>query len=303
MNLIPPLLPWTRFKFKKALVTGANGFLGKNLCQYLASKTISVTALSKEEFNLPKVNCIKGDITNKKDLEKATNGTEVVFHLAAQSHPSESQKNEQEDYRINVLGTKNVLEQSKKAGAKCLVFTSSSMVYGIPSKLPVNEKHPLSPNTVYGKHKLLAEQECIKEATKDFRVVIARLSNIFGKGQKNRVIPDLIEKSRTQEKIEILGNSADTRDFLHVSDAVRGLHLLAERGKNKEAYNIGSGTETEIKELAETIMFIQGIQKPLIHKYLPQERTRIYLDITKARKIGFRVKTSLVEGLRQTISE
>ncbi len=323
---------------KRVLVTGACGFLGSRLCKVLAEKGVKVVAFianrksnatkafgsldcklrkeicktfavynSHEKRELPFAECFDGDILKPEDLEKALRGCDAVYHLAAQSAPKVSEENEKEDFEINVVGTRNALEAAQKAGCKVFVFTSSSYVYGDNGKTPVTEHSKLAPAKVYGKHKLAAEECCRAFAKKGkMRVVIARLFNAYGPGQKGRVVPDLIGKAIAAkgDSFEVLGNCADFRDLLFVDDALRALVLLAEKGENNSAYNVASGTVVEIKGLAEMIANAVGNgKKPLCSKFDEKTAYGAVADVSKLKALGWRPEVSLEEGLEKCVQD
>ncbi|MFQ5406132.1 MAG: NAD-dependent epimerase/dehydratase family protein [Candidatus Micrarchaeia archaeon] len=293
--------------FQKVLVTGAGGFLGTHLCAKLASQGMQVTAFVQKNQSAPlNTTAFEGDVLNLQDLEKAMQGVDAVFHLAGQTTPKKAQENPQEDFKINVQGTKNALEAAEKNSVDTFLFTSTSYVYGFHGKTPLKESLECSPDKEYGKSKLAAEKLCrlFAQEGKINRAVISRLFNVYGPGQKGRVIPDLIQKARTTQgnSFEVLGNCADFRDFLYVDDAVDALVLLAQKGQNGESYNVANGKSIEVKELAEKIAQATNTSKlPSCAKYDPATSRGMNANNTKLRQLGWSPSTHLEEGLKKCL--
>lgn len=278
---------------KSALVTGATGFIGSNLFSKLEKKGVLTKGFSRDRGNFSG-ECIIGDLSDFNSVKKACEGVDAVFHLAGTSYPSHTEKYLQKDFESTVSGTLNLLEAARNCSVKKVVFASSAYVYGPPKSLPISESHPLLPDTFYGLNKLLAEEACRYYSKKGPECVIARIFNAFGAGQQNRVIPDLIKKAKTNsEYFEILGNAADSRDFLDVGQVSAALILLADNGANGEAYNIASGVETNILELAENILKAilrkdKYFKKKLKYQFDRNTARRNFADISKLKSIGFK---------------
>lgn len=274
---------------ERVLITGCNGFLGSALRVGLEGQGHKVTGFSNSR---PAE--IVGDLRSYADVERAVAGADRVFHLGGISSALDSDKNPIADFEINALGTFNVLRAAQKARVQKVVFTSSAYVYGKPEKLPIKETAQLKPTSYYGQSKLVAEEYCRYFSRKGVDVSIARIFNAFGKGQENRVIPDLISRmSLPDGTFTLKGNSADSRDFLSVSQVVDALILLGNSGKSGEAYNVGSGKETQMKELAELIRDAfartnSGFKKQIRHNFDARTSQRNQADVSKLKALGFR---------------
>ncbi|MFH0971178.1 MAG: NAD-dependent epimerase/dehydratase family protein [Candidatus Micrarchaeota archaeon] len=279
-------------EFKRALVTGSGGFIGSALCLHLKKRHIFVRGFSKEKERFSDES-IAGDLKDFEALERACKGIDVVFHLAGMAYPSNTGTFTQEEIDVNVKGTLNVLEAAKMNGVKTVVYASSAYVYGKPVKLPISENHPLLPDTFYGFFKLLGEESCKYYSRNGLRCVIARIFNAFGKGQQKRVIPDLIRKAEAAgDELAVGGNSADSRDFIGIDRVVEAFLLLAEKAENGEAYNVASGTETNMRDLAELICSAfkkksKSFKKRVTHNFNNSNARRNVADISKIAGLGF----------------
>ncbi len=248
----------------KALITGANGFVGKHLSDLLQKKGFVVFAADLNKTKNNRINFIKIDITNKKqvsDLIKKVK-PDYIFHLAAISSVKTCKDNPKLTQKINIGGTKNIMLAciENKINPKILI-TSYAYIYGIPKYLPIDESHPVNPINKYGKSKLEQENISLKFFKQDkLNVIISRSFNHIGPNQAvGFVCSDFakqiaeIEKGLTKPKIHV-GNLNSKRDFTDVRDMVRAYLLLIERGKSGEIYNLGSGKCYIIKEILKKLI-------------------------------------------------
>ncbi|MEK6954522.1 MAG: NAD-dependent epimerase/dehydratase family protein [Candidatus Micrarchaeota archaeon] len=275
----------------KVLVTGGRGFIGSHLSKFLEGKGHDVSIFSKRDGKGG------GDIADYDSVLKATSGIDWVFHLAGVSSVSKTGEGSDEIFKSNIAGTHNVLLACHQNKVERVVFASSSYVYGKPQSIPVSEKSALAPRTLYGLSKLVGEEYCRYYSRIGLQTIIARLFNAFGEGQTGRVVPDFILRyKKSKSPVEILGNSADSRDFLSIDQACLALLLLAEKGKSGEAYNVGSGVETRILDLAKLIAQEMGskndaLRKDLNYEYDEGSALRMFADIGKLKALGFTPKS------------
>ena len=274
------------------LVTGADGFIGKHLVAELESKAYCVRTHTLQD----------GDIAAG---ELHCDGVQHVFHLAARSFVPESWTSSADFYRVNILGTVNVLELCRRTGAALTYI--SSYVYGIPRTQPVAEDHPLQALNPYGHTKILAEETCRFYAQQHgLRICIVRPFNIYGVGQDNRfLIPLLVRQaiSETSNVIEV-ADDRPRRDFLYVTDLVRLLVATLESDKSG-AYNAGSGVSVSIAEIVEVLNRLLPTPKKLVSRgeSRAQEVFELYADIGKARReLGWAPTVDLAEGLRHLVA-
>jgi UDP-glucose 4-epimerase len=301
---------------KEVVVTGGAGFIGSNLCRTLLKQGAKVTAYDNlysgkiefiEDLMDKGLNFVQEDIRDTEALEKATKNCEIIFHLAAQTSVPFSMENPKEDAEINVVGTLNVLEAARKAGAR-VVFTSSCAVYGNPER-PTSETHPTHPIAFYGLSKLLGENCCrFYQEIYGLEAVIFRIFNVYGP-DCHGVIYDFLNKlQKTPNKLEVLGTGRQSRDFVYITDMVNALLKAATSpAAPGEAFNIGTGTTTSVSELAEMIIEILGLKNVEVY-FTGGQAWEGDMDITLAdnskavNKLQWRPKVSLKEGLKKLIS-
>ena len=255
---------------EKVVVTGGAGFIGSNLCRKLLQDGAKVTAYDnlysgKIEFIKDLVDegliFIQEDIRNTKELEKTTENSKVVFHLAAQTSVPFSMENPKEDCEMNVVGTVNVLEAARKAGART-VFASSCAVYGNPELRPTPETYPTHPIAFYGLTKLLGENYCrFYNEVYGSEVVMLRIFNVYGPNCHGAIYDFLRKLKKNPNELEVLGTGKQSRDFVYVSDMVNALIKAATVSEaSGQEFNIGTGTTTSVAELAGMIVDILGLK-------------------------------------------
>jgi len=302
-------------KYKKILVTGGAGFIGSHLVDTLLSLGKKVVVLDNLTTglnnNLPSgVKLIKGDIRNPNQIKPAVRGIDLVFHAAANANSTVSVMNPRFDFEVNAIGTLNMLESSLQARVKKFVYVSSASVYGKPKYNPIDEKHPTEPYTPYGGAKYVGEVYCyVYLRAYNLPMAIARPFCVYGPRENPR--SSLVEVSRylrwhlNQKPIQIVGNpDKKIRDFVYVSDVVKGLLLIADYGKPGEAFNIGSEEEASMQKLVDIIGSVTGM-KPAT-KIISNIRDDTYPlvgDISKIKSIGYIPKISLVTGIKQLTKE
>ena len=287
----------------KFLITGGAGFIGSHIAEeILKEKKGEVVVFDNlsvgNENNIPQ-GCafIKGDIRNKGEVEEAMKGVDIVFHDAACVTIRGSFEKFKEVAETNCLGTKNVFNAAKKAGAKKIVFASSMGVYGEPEYLPVDEDHTLNPNSPYGLSKEMGELYCqILEKEHGIETVALRYFNTYGTRQTPSpyvgVITTFINQALSGQPLTIFGTGQQTRDFVWVKDIVQA-NLLAAFSGTTGIFNIGSGQEISVNQIADMIIGHLGGEK----KYIENPATeinRISADIKKAKEeLGYSPKGEL----------
>lgn len=309
-------------KGKKILVTGGGGFIGSHLTETLVKSGSQVRAFLHynsrndngfiKEFSSEireQVDIFYGDIRELATVRQATRGMDIVFNLAALVGIPYSFKNPQEVVGTNTIGTLNVLIAAKDEGIKKVIQTSTSEVYGSAAYVPIDEKHPLQPQSPYSASKIGSDSLALSFFfSYDLPVSIIRPFNAYGPRQSARaVIPVIVTQALTRKEIS-LGNLFPTRDFTYVSDTVDGFIKIAESEKSiGEVINIGSGTEISIGDLVKTILKISG-KEVKVNTDSNRERpgksevSRLCADNRKAKDlIAWVPKIKLEEGLQKTI--
>jgi len=298
-----------------SIVTGGCGFIGSHLARRLVSNNEDVKIiddLSKGDISRIKdvINSIeffKVDIRNYTEIKSIFKDVDTVFHLAAQVSVFNSIEDPSYDASVNVLGTLNVLKAAYENNVKRFVYVSSAAIYGNPVKLPIDEDHPKNPLSPYGLSKYTGERySMLFNALYELPVTAIRPFNVYGPGQNPDdeyagVITKFVSRILKNQSPIVYGGS-QTRDFVYVSDVVDGI-LLAAKVKDAvgNSFNIASGTEVTIEELAKIMIKISG--KKLAIEYAPPRKGDIkqsVANITKAKQIlGYSPKVSLEDGLRE----
>ena len=252
-------------KNKKVLVTGGAGFIGSNLVKKLISDKNEVVVIDdlssgfiSNISSIDGVKYINGDIRNRKQVNDAIKGVEVVFHLAASVGNKRSIDFPLIDSQINVLGTLNILEECVKEGVRKIVTSSSAGIFGELKTIPIKEDHPIDPDSPYGCSKLCEEKLCLSYSKLyDLEAVCLRYFNVFGPNQRfdayGNVIPIFVYKMLHNEPIIVYGDGNQTRDFVHVNDVVQANINSANSIGVSEAFNIASGDRISINDLIKLI--------------------------------------------------
>jgi len=295
---------------KFVLLTGATGFVGPYLVKELLDRKARIKVLTMDKArNLTgledEITLVRGNITDTGSLQDIMKDADMVFHLAAVSNVNYSIAHPRETFEINATGTLNLLEEARKNTSGKFVYISSSHVYGVPQYLPMDEKHPVSPREPYSASKASAEMLVNAYALNyGLKTAIIRPFNMFGRGQsEDFIIPSIIKQAYQKDTIE-LGNLSPTRDMLYIKDAINGMLTIAEHGDG--IYNLGSGRETSIKEVVESVIDIIDPAK----KYVSIESRRrsnavdiprMCADVSKLKMLGWLPEVDLRDGLMKMI--
>ena len=305
----------------KVFLTGGCGFIGSHIAHELVKQnyqTIIIDNLSKGTLDRIKdikhlVEFHKVDLRNVDELREVFPRDDDVFviHTAAQVSVHKSVEDPTYDASNNIFGTLNLLNISREFGnVKRFIHFSSAAIYGNPKYVPIDENHPKNPISPYGISKLSSEFYAINySALYNLNVVSIRPFNVYGPGQN----PDdpyagviTIFVSRIlDDKPPIVYGGYQTRDFVNVKDVVSSVFLAMKKLDVKgESFNIASGTEISIKELAELLLKISGKQNlnPIIEELRAGDIIRSVANIEKAKKLlGYTPHVSLEEGLREVV--
>ena len=265
-------------KFKLIGLTGSTGLLGQSLKKKL------------RKLNNYKLNCYKGDITNKSQLKKwfKVNSFCYVIHLAAIVPVKKVNKNINFAKKVNINGTKNIInEVNKKKSIKWFFFSSSSHVYQFNNK-EVRETSIKKPFSIYGKTKLEAEKFIEKKINKKIKFCVGRIFSLEGKNKaKSYFLPGLLKKIRKNKVIEIDLNQF--RDFIHVDDVAGAIVILLKK-EQVGIYNIASGKKTRFYELIN--LFSKLLKRKIKFKNtVSKVSNSSYANIYKIKKaINWKVK-------------
>lgn len=252
---------------KKALITGIRGFTGKHLFNYLTDikNPWSLYSIGRRNFEAEKLVHYPCNITDKQQVKEIISNVkpDYIFHLAGINHGL----NYEDFYKVNVAGTKDLLEAVRKENTCCprILVIGSSMEYGIvePEALPIKEENPTKPVSDYGRSKLAQTLECLRYH-KEFGldIVVARTFNIIGPGISYRSVAGTIAKqiaeaegnSIRRAKVIRIGNLESKRDFVDVEDVVKAYVLLITKGRGGEIYNVCSGKAYSAKYILDFLL-------------------------------------------------
>lgn len=300
----------------KFLVTGGAGFIGSNFVRYSLSNfsDVKINVLDKLTYAgklenlegvMDKINFIKGDICDQVDIKKAMKDCSIVFNFAAETHVDRSIKDPEPFIRSNIFGTFSLLEVARKFDIEKFVQVSTDEVYGSTSGKSFKETDEISPSSPYSASKASGDM-LAKAYYKTYGVpcVITRSSNNYGPYQfKEKLIPVLITKALSNQKLPIYGDGKNVRDWIYVLDNCEAIELVSRRGKNGEIYNIASGNEIKNIEVAKIILKKLGKPESLI-EFVPDRPGhdfRYSLDITKIKRLGWKPKVDFEKGIEKTI--
>lgn len=308
------------FTDKRVLVTGADGFIGSHLTEMLVRSGARVKALNfYNSFNswgwLEDVDCldqlevVSGDIRDPHFASTITDGTEVVFHLAALIAIPYSYKAPHSYVATNVTGTLNLLQAARESRVERFLHTSTSEVYGTARFVPIHETHPLQAQSPYSATKIAADALAYSYFSAfDLPITIVRPFNTYGPRQSARaVIPTIMTQILSGARAIRLGALHPTRDFNYVEDTCRGFLQLAEcKAAVGETVNIGSNQEISIGDLVGMIQEVLGSKVAVEtddRRVRPEksEVERLWCDNARIQALtGFAPTVSLREGLERT---
>lgn len=289
----------------KILVTGADGFIGSHVVETLVKNGHDVRAfVLYNSFNSwgwldesdkairDSIDIFAGDIRDPHGVDKAVEKQEVILNLAALIAIPYSYHSPDTYIDTNIKGTLNILQAARRHGVKRVVQTSTSEVYGTAQYIPIDEAHPLHPQSPYAATKVGADQLALSfHASFDVPVGILRPFNTYGPRQSARaVIPTIISQLANKSKVK-LGSLSPTRDFSFVQDTANGFLAAAQSDAIVgQTINLGSGFEISIKETAETIAKLMNTKLDLVddeQRVRPEnsEVERLHASIEKAKTL------------------
>jgi len=304
----------------RILVTGGSGFIGGHLCDRLAYDGHEViildnlsTGRDENIHNLTQrgaVHLIVGDVRSRQLALKAMRDIDAVVHLAAiisvpfsVSHPALTNQ-------VNVTGTLNVLEAARRCNVSKFIYASSCAVYGEARYLPIDEVHPENPLSPYAASKLCSEAYCAAfRNAYGLDTTVLRLFNVYGPRQEGNpyagVIVQFQQRLSEGKPPVIYGDGQQTRDFVHVSDAVEAIvRCLNDDRASGRTLNIGSGRSTSISHLANLMLsFSQSDLRPIHLEPRPGDIRHSQAGISRARaEISYEPKIRIEEGIRPLLA-
>lgn len=300
------------YKKSRTLVTGGRGFVGINLISHLVGggyNTLFDNLSRPSPSGWTNIDCdfIEGDVTDLGSTSDAVQGNDRVVHLAAYGSVVESIADPLTNFRVNSIGTLNVLKACVEHGVNRMVFASTGGALIGDAEPPVNENSLPKPISPYGASKLCGEGYCHAFAKAyGLDVISTRFANVYGphSAHKKGAVTTFMKALINDEPIVIYGDGTASRDYIYVGDLCEGIKLALDAPmKGNEVFHLASGTETTVLQLAEMLCEIAGKPKHPI-KFMPARRgevARNFASATKAREqLGFAPKMELREGLMRT---
>lgn len=305
----------------KVLVTGGAGFIGSNYVKQVVSGALGdvtqVTVLDKLTYagtmtNLSSLSSydyefIQGDICDEPLVNKLVERHDAVVNFAAESHVDRSISGSRDFVLTNVLGTHTLLEAARRSGDVTFVQVSTDEVYGSVDSSSSLETDPLLPNSPYSASKASGDLFARSyHRTHGLDVRVTRCSNNYGPNQfPEKLIPLFITNLMEGKKVPVYGEGKNVRDWLHVDDHCRGIHLALTKGEAGNIYNIGGGTEITNIELTRELLRLMDKDE----SYLDFVEDRLGHDFRYSvnhekisRELGYAPKVAFSEGLAATLN-
>ncbi len=303
----------------RIIVTGGAGFIGSNFIRYMLGKYPKYEIINLDALtycgnleNLrgieknPNYDFVKGEITNKKLVNKLAREADVIINFAAESHVDRSIQDPEIFIKTNILGTQVLLEAARKFDIRKYIQISTDEVYGSCKKCYFTEETPLAPNSPYAASK--AGADLLVRAyhrTYGLPMNITRCSNNYGPYQfPEKFIPLMITNALENKPLPVYGDGSNVRDWIHVHDHCTAIDLVLHHGKIGEVYNIGGDNEKKNIEIVKLILKILRREESLIRfvEDRPGHDLRYAMDSTKIkRELGWRPRYSFEEGIKETI--
>jgi nucleoside-diphosphate-sugar epimerase len=313
-------MPIPELKSVSVLVTGGAGFIGSHLVDALIERGAKVRVLDNFstgrrenlEHCMGRIDLVEGDVRDIDACRKACHGVEFVFHEAALGSVPRSMKDPATTIAINVTGTANVFTAAKDAGARRIVYASSSSVYGDSEALPKREGQEGRPLSPYALSKVMDEQlATVFVSCYGLDIVGLRYFNVFGprqdpSGPYAAVIPKWLTAVASDQAPVIFGDGEQSRDFTYVTDAVRANLLAAgaPAAVSGSVYNIAGGARTTLLRLAQLLGEVTGRTCTPVHQPLRKgDIPHSFADLTLAsRQLEYVPRCSLANGLKECLS-
>ncbi len=303
----------------KCLVTGGAGFIGSHIVDGLIEKGHQIRVFDNlstgKKENLAEagsqIELVVDDLRNRKALEKACEGIDYVFHVAALRAVSRSVDEPSETNDVNVTGTLNLLLAAREKAVKRVVFSSSSSIYGETEKFPSNETDLPKPESPYAASKIMGEYYCqIFTSLYDLETVSLRYFNVFGPRQNpeskySTVIPIFVDCLLKGISPEIHWDGHQTRDFHYVDSVVQAnLSAMSVKNVSGQVFNIGSSEEYSIFQVFENLKRILNIKdiEPIFKPKREGDVRRTLADTSEAKRLlNFKLQTRFETGLEKTV--
>ncbi|MBF0478244.1 MAG: dTDP-glucose 4,6-dehydratase [Candidatus Omnitrophica bacterium] len=301
---------------RKILITGGAGFIGSELVRQMGQSKDQVIVLDKLTYcgDLARLESVKNmikfckvDIADKEQLRALFDKVrpDYVIHCAAETHVDRSIVDNTPFIKSNILGTQNLIDVSCAFKVKKFLHVSTDEVYGEHVCGYFKENDPLQPRNPYAATKAAGEwlvQSAVK--THKFPAMIVRPCNCYGPWQyPEKLIPVVISKTLTDQKVPVYGQGLQVREWLHVADCCRAMQIIFRKGKTGEVYNIGSGFEQKNIKTVMAIIKLLGKDQKIIKfvKDRPGHDYRYSVDFNRLKSLGWKPKIPFEAGIKITI--
>jgi nucleoside-diphosphate-sugar epimerase len=301
------------------MITGGMGFIGSHLCEQLLMEKHDLVVLTKsflKKHNIAniskKIKVEKIDVTNFKKLGQSIqkNKPNVIIHLAGQTSHSQSFKQPLNDIDSNAKSTLFILEEIRKSKLKCrFILGSTFIVIGRPQKIPIDEKTPCWPTTVYGANRLASEHYCkIYHEVYGLDTVTFRITNSFGPREQvistKNAVNFLIYEAFKGNIITIFKKGKFFRDLIYISDVISGIKTIMKKGKSGELYWISSGKKIWFYELAKLLEKLTNAKVKFVKTPNYTKKVDVgnfVVNNSKLRSLGWKPKMNLDQGIKKTL--
>ena len=294
------------------LVTGGSGFIGSHVVDRLVAEGADVVVFDKRvrEENLAdalpsgRVRTLEGDVTEPAAVRQAAEGVAGVFHLAVLPLGPCSE-DPRRCVEVNVDGTLNVLEAAREAGAKKVVFSSASSVYGDTNET-MDESHPLGARTMYGASKIAGEY-FVRAFSDLYGIdhVILRYMNVYGPRQEGGLVINVLRRIQSGQAPTIMGDGSASFDFVHVADVADANVAAMASDLSEGAFNVGGGNEVSVREIVARLLQATGSElEPEIRsdEVVPMTR-RVGSSEAALSALGWRAELDLEAGLADVVAK
>ena len=303
----------------KIMITGGMGFIGSHLCEQLLIEKHDLVVLTKsflKKHNISniskKIKIEKIDVTDFKTLGQSIhkNKPDVIIHLAGQTSHSQSFEQPLNDIDSNAKSTLFILEEIRKSKLKCrFILGSTFIVIGRPQKIPIDEKTPCWPTTVYGANRLASEHYCkIYHEVYGLDTVTFRITNSFGPREQvistKNAVNFLIYEAFKGNIITIFKKGKFFRDLIYISDVISGIKTIMKKGKSGELYWISSGKKIWFYELAKLLEKLTNAKVKFVKTPNYTKKVDVgnfVVNNSKLRSLGWKPKMNLDEGIKKTL--
>ena len=303
----------------KIMITGGMGFIGSHLCEQLLMEKHDLVVLTKsflKKHNIAniskKIKIEKIDVTDFKRLGQSIqkNKPNVIIHLAGQTSHSQSFEQPLNDIDSNAKSTLFILEEIRKSKLKCrFILGSTFIVIGRPQKIPIDEKTPCWPTTVYGANRLASEHYCkIYHEVYGLDTVTFRITNSFGPREQvistKNAVNFLIYEAFKGNTITIFKKGKFFRDLIYISDVISGIKTIMKKGKSGDLYWISSGRKIWFYELGKLLEKLTGAKVKFVKTPNYTKKVDVgnfVVNNSKLRSLGWKPKMNLDQGIKKTL--